>query len=145
MLIILKCSKIFVQFCIERLNSMQAYKQRWNYVISIQQKNLGTMQNHRQKKTTTKSEKKKILFETLQVLRLFKNSTVTLFGIRFWLTQLKQQSDKFPLETQSKSFNLKQVWAKDLRIRNCDVDNFLCYFPHTKNTHTNPRRNIKKC
>lgn len=146
MLIILKCSKIFVQFCIEQLNSMQAYKQRWNYVIFIQQqrKNLGTMQNPHQKKTITKSEKKKFLFEPLQVFRLFKNSTVTLFGTRFRWTQLKQQSDKFPLETQSKRFNLKQVWAKDLRVRNCDVDNFLCYFPHTKNTHTNPWRNVKK-
>lgn len=102
------------------------------------------MQNPQQKKTTTKSEKKKFLFEPLQVLRLFKNSTVTLFGTRFRWTQLKQQSDKFPLETQSKGFNLKQVWAKDLRVRNCDVDNFLCYFPHTKNTNTNPWRNVKK-
>lgn len=67
MLIILKCSKIFVKFCIEQLDIMQAYEQRWNYVISIQQqrKNLGTMQNPQQKKTTTKSEKKENSLRTL--------------------------------------------------------------------------------
>lgn len=137
MLIILKCSKIFVQFCIERLNSMQAYKQRWNYVISIQQqlKNLGTMQNHRQKKTTTKSEKKKILFESLQVLRLFKNSTVTLFGIRFRWTQLKQQSDKFPLETQSKSFNLNKFEQRTWEFEIVMSITFSLIF-HTRKTHT---------
>lgn len=116
MLIILKCSKIFVQFCIERLNSMQAYKQRWNYVISIQQqqKNLGTMQNHRQKKTTTKSEKKKILFESLQVLRLFKNSTVTLIWNTFPLNTIKTTIRQISSRDAIQKFQFKTSLSKGL-------------------------------